>query len=105
MGSLLDTRAIGLENKIMLYTTLIRPMMTYAYVVWLTAAKTNLEFLEAVQSKILRRRNTQIRTDLQLPSVREHIAMLAEKSITRARESTNVWPDGLIPITPWLYSG
>ncbi|GBN87145.1 RNA-directed DNA polymerase from mobile element jockey [Araneus ventricosus] len=73
------------EAKILIYTAHLRPILTYATPVWGCAANTNLKILEVLQNKIIRTicnaswfmSNTDIRKDLNYPSLRDFIKKLS----------------------------
>jgi hypothetical protein len=45
---------LSLENKILLYKTILKPIWTYGIQLWGTTVNSNLEILQRYQSKILR---------------------------------------------------
>ncbi|GBM48234.1 RNA-directed DNA polymerase from mobile element jockey [Araneus ventricosus] len=73
------------EAKILIYTAYLRPILTYAALVWGCAANTNLKILEVLQNKTIRTicnatwymSNTDIRKDLKYPSLRDFIKKLS----------------------------
>jgi len=70
---------LSLENKLLVYKLIVKPVWTYGIQLWGTATNTNLEILERFQSKALRiitdaRRyvpNTIIERDVQIPTVKQ----------------------------------
>jgi hypothetical protein len=72
---------LSFSNKILLYKTILKPILTYGIKLWGTASTSNVEILERFQSKVLRQivnapwyvPNTIIRRDLHMPTVREEI--------------------------------
>ena len=70
---------LSLDNKLLLYKTVIRPVFTYASQVWAYAAKTHIHRLQVLQNKTLRMicdapwfvTNQRIREDLQMPTLQE----------------------------------
>lgn len=78
---------LSLKNKMLIYKTIIRPLLTYACPIWANTVKTRLTRLEATQSKTLRMitnspwyiRNEFIRSDLKIPSLLTFIEKLASK--------------------------
>jgi len=45
---------LSLENKLLVYTVILKPVWTYGVQLWGTASNSNLEILERFQSKVLR---------------------------------------------------
>jgi hypothetical protein len=72
----------SLNNKLLLYKTIIKPIWTYGIQLWGTASTSNIEILERFQSKALRMivdapwyvPNLLIRRDPKIPSVKEEIS-------------------------------
>jgi len=70
---------LSLENKLLVYKLIVKPVWTYGIQLWGTASNTNLEIVERFQSKALRiitdaRRyvpNTIIKRDVQIPTVKQ----------------------------------
>lgn len=68
---------LSLNNKILLYKSMIRPIWAYASQMWACAANSNIQKMETVQNKILRQianapwymRNEDIRSELGLESM------------------------------------
>lgn len=73
---------LSLDNKLLLYKQILKPVWSYGAELWGTAAKSNLEILQRFQSKILRMitdapwyiTNNQLHHDLKVPTVREDIS-------------------------------
>ncbi|CAB0039188.1 unnamed protein product [Trichogramma brassicae] len=93
--------ALSLENGLLLYKSLLKPIWTYGIQLWGAASRTNIDIIERFQSKVLRSlvnapwfvTNEAIRNDLKLPTVREEIQKLSAKYKDRL---------GLHPTpTPW----
>lgn len=71
--------SLSIGNKVLLYKTCIRPVMTYAAPAWGFSSKTNWKRLQAVQSKVLRMaanspwyiRNSNLHRDLDIPMINE----------------------------------
>ena len=69
---------LSLENKLLVYKVILKPVWTYGIQLWGTASNSNLEILERFQSKVLRIitdapwyvPNAMIKRDLQVPTVR-----------------------------------
>jgi hypothetical protein len=72
---------LSLENKLLLYKTILKPIWTYGIPLWGTASQTNIEILQHVQNKVLWTivnapryiPNSILHTDLLIPTVREEI--------------------------------
>lgn len=88
---------LNIRNKLLLYTSIIRPMMTHGAPVWAFAAKTNKYKMAVLQNKVLRIitnapwfiRNSQLRSDLKIPSICDYIKLRAEKLFTNAESHEN----------------
>jgi hypothetical protein len=87
LGCLLNRRSgLSIRNGILLYKQLIRPMMDYACPVWRCAARSYVEQLQALQSKLLRIAtgapwyisSKQIHEDFGVPFFEEHTRALTE---------------------------
>lgn len=83
LSRLLDYRSkLTLENKILLYKTIIRPMWSYGLEIWGSAKKTNIERFQTLQSIILRKitnapfyvSNETLHNDLNILYVKDYIA-------------------------------
>jgi hypothetical protein len=70
---------LSLENKLLVYKVILKPVWTYGIQLWGTASNSNLEILERFQSKVLRIitdapwyiPNTILKRDLQIPTVKQ----------------------------------
>ncbi|GBL84891.1 putative RNA-directed DNA polymerase from transposon X-element [Araneus ventricosus] len=88
---------LSLQNKLLLYKTILRPKMTYASPVWGAAAHSHIQKLEATQNIIERQiinapwfiRNRYILKDLRLRPVISHIKNLANKFFHSVDNHTN----------------
>jgi hypothetical protein len=66
---------LSTSNKLLIYKTILKPILTYEIQLWETASTSNIEILERFQSNALRMivdapwyvPNTVIRRDLQIP--------------------------------------
>jgi hypothetical protein len=71
----------SINNKLLIYKTILKPIWTYGIQLWGTASTSNIEILEHFQSKVLRMitdtswyvLNTVIWKDLQIPTVKHEI--------------------------------
>ncbi|GFX87287.1 RNA-directed DNA polymerase from mobile element jockey [Trichonephila clavipes] len=76
-----------MENKLLLYTAVLRPILSFGRPVWRYAAKSNLKMLEMCQNKTIRMivhgnmymRNSDIYKALKLPTFKSYIKKLAIK--------------------------
>jgi hypothetical protein len=81
IGSLDESRKLSLENKLLVYKAILKPIWTYGVQLWGTASNSNIEFLERFQSRVLRINtdapryvpNTMLRCDLQVLSVKQGV--------------------------------
>jgi hypothetical protein len=72
---------LSLENKILRYKTIIKPIWTYVAEIWGFASKSNISIIQISHSKILRMianapcyvRNITLHEDLNVPLVKEVI--------------------------------
>ncbi|GFW42293.1 RNA-directed DNA polymerase from mobile element jockey [Trichonephila clavipes] len=73
------------HNKMLIYTLILKPLLTYASPIWAHAARTNINLIEISQNVILRQildahwymRNADIRSALNIPTIRQTIRKLA----------------------------
>ena len=88
---------MSLQNKILLYKTVIKPIWTYGIQLWGTAAKSNLEIIQRFQSKTLRQivnaprcvTNSIIHRDLNIPTIQEEIQKLSRNYCSRLEHHPN----------------
>lgn len=72
---------LSIENKLLIYKSIIRPIWTYGVELWGCAAKSHIAIMQRAQSKILRTitdapwyvSNHTLHTDLNIPYIREVI--------------------------------
>lgn len=82
---------LSLNNKVLLYKTIITPLWTYGIQLWGSALNSNIEILKRFQSKVLRIlvdapwfiTNDITRRDLDISTVKEVIGKYASKYIAR----------------------
>lgn len=91
-----------MNNKLILYKSIIRPIILYAAPIWSNTCKTNYNKLEAVQSKILRMisgkypnvSNKIIRNKLKMPTLKQeiqkHSKNFYEKQIPKVESLKNI---------------
>jgi len=89
----------SLENKLLVYKVILKPVWAYGIQLWDTASNSNLEILERFQSKVLRIiteapwfiPNTVIKHDFQVPTVKQE----ARKYSVNYRKRLDVHPNSL----------
>ena len=99
---------VTLENKVLLYKTILKPIWTYGISVWGTAAKSNLDILQRFQSKTLRMcvgapwfvTNDTIHHDLSIPTVYETIRETSCNYRQRLANHPNPFAANLVTNTP-----
>jgi hypothetical protein len=90
---------LSLENKLLVYKVILKPVWTYGVQLWGTASNSNLEILERFQSKVLRIitdapryvPNAVIKRDLHIPTVKQE----ARKYSAKYRKRLDVHPNRL----------
>ena len=90
---------LSLENKLLVYKVILKPVWTYGIQLWGTASNSNLEILERLQSKVLRIitdapcyvPNTVIKPDLQIATVKHG----ARKFSAKYRKRLDTHPNNL----------
>ena len=88
---------LSLDNKVILYKTVLKPIWTYGIQLWGTASNTSIDIIQRAQSKILRTmtgapwyiRNENIHRDLEVPLVRDEFRKLREKYILKLETHPN----------------
>lgn len=88
---------LSVENKILIYKTILKPVWTYGIQLWGSAATSSIEILERFQSKVLRAivsapwfvPNEIIRHDLNIPRVKDEIKNFSAKYINRLSAHPN----------------
>ncbi|CAB0033665.1 unnamed protein product [Trichogramma brassicae] len=94
---------LTLENKLLLYNSMLKPIWTYGIQLWGAASKSNIEIIERLQSKTLRClvnapwfvTNEDIRKDLKVPTVKEEICKFSDKYKDRLKKHPNSLAAGL----------
>ena len=98
MNWLIDKKSqLSLENKIILYKTIIKPVWTYGIELWGCSKPSNTKILQTFQSKTLRKlvnapwyvSNATLHNDLSIPYVTEVIRAYAEKHKNRTTQNNN----------------
>ncbi|GFX41378.1 probable RNA-directed DNA polymerase from transposon X-element [Trichonephila clavipes] len=85
---------LSLENKVILYKQILRPVITYGSPVWGAAAATHMKKIQVMQNKILRVmtnapwyvRNDVIHNDLQMEPIANYITKLS-RNVFKSIES------------------
>ncbi|CAB0035793.1 unnamed protein product [Trichogramma brassicae] len=89
---------LTLENKLLLYNSMLKSIWTYSIQLWGAASKSNIEIIERLQSKTLRClvnapwfvTNEDIRKDLKVPTVvKEEICKFSDKYKDRLKNHPN----------------
>lgn len=85
------TSSLSLENKLLLYKTIIKPIWTYGLQLWGSASNSNLEIIQRFQNKVVRTianapryvPNWVLQQDLPLPTVHEEIRRASATYLTK----------------------
>lgn len=88
---------LNLRNKVTIFKTVIRPIMTYAAPAWSMVSNNQLPRIQRMQNKVLRSvtrapwfmRNSRIHQDLQIPSIAEFMDVQSIKYYERLPEHPN----------------
>ena len=88
---------LSLENKIIIYKTILKPVWTYGIELWGCSKPSNTKILQTFQSKTLRQlanapwyvSNATLHNDLGIPYVTEVIRAFAKKHKNRTTQSSN----------------
>jgi hypothetical protein len=89
---------LSLDNKILLYKTIIKPIWTYGVEIWGCASKSNISIVQRCQSKILRMianapwyvPNITLHEDLNVQLVKEVIKQRSTKYHNKTEGHVNV---------------
>lgn len=89
---------LSVNNKLLIYTAIIRPIWTYGIQLWGVAKKSNIAIIQRQQSKILRLiinaewyiPNLDIHRDLNIPTVDEVIATASRTYNTKLVHHSNI---------------
>lgn len=102
---LIDKKSkLSLDNKILVYKAILKPIWCYGIQLWGTAATSNIEILQRFQSKVLRIianvpwyvTNNTIHKDLKVATVHEEIKRFSHNYSERLRCHTNILAHELI---------
>lgn len=98
LHSLLCKRSkLALRNKVRLYLACIRPIMTYACPVFAHVAKSNVNSLQVIQNRFMRKatgcpwymRNKNLHIDLNVPSIKEFMRQASKRYFDSALSHPN----------------
>lgn len=97
---LLANEVLDIQTKRKLYTTIIRPALTYCATIWGCAAKTHLKKIQVIQNKALRTitkvlwfvSNKQLHRELKIPTILQFIKPIATKTFQKAEEHVLIQP-------------
>ncbi|GAB0094051.1 hypothetical protein DMENIID0001_092720 [Sergentomyia squamirostris] len=78
---------LNLNNKVLIYKTILKPVWTYGLELWGSAAKSNVEIIQRFQSKVLRAitnapffvSNETLHHDLEIPYVQAERARIGQR--------------------------
>jgi hypothetical protein len=92
------TSHLSIENKILVYNQIIKPVWSYGIQLWGCASKSNIQSIQTFQNKVLRgivnapwyARNSDIHRDLGIKMVTAEIKRTAKKHEHRLHQHTNV---------------
>ena len=88
---------LSIENKLLIYKSIIKPVWTYGIQLWGTASKSNIEIIERFQNKTLRNilnapwfvPNEILLKDSNILPVKEEVKILKENYKTKLKEHPN----------------
>lgn len=88
---------LDIENKLLLYKTILKPVWSYGIQLWGTASTSNIEIMQRYQSKTLRAitnapwfvTNKAIHRDLNMPTLREEINNYSARYLDRISNHPN----------------
>ena len=95
---------LSLDNKVILYKTVLNPIWTYDIQLWDTAGNTIINIIQRTQSKILKTttgapwyiRNENIHGDLEVPLVKDEFKKLSVKYIIKLQTPLTYLQDFLL---------
>lgn len=98
---------LSIDNKLLIYKTIIKPIWTYGIQIWGSAAKTNINILQRFQSKALRTisnapyfvTNNTLHNDFFVPTVQEEINKSNERYSHRLSQHPNALAADLLQIS------
>ena len=98
---------LTVDNKLLIYKSILKPVWTYGIQLWGTTSNSNVEILERFQSKALRSivnapwfvPNELIQKDLQIPSVKEEISSFHNRYKDRLTNHPNILATNILQET------
>lgn len=95
---------LSLDNKLLIYSTILKPIWSYGIAIWGVASKSNIACLQRVQNNILRcitkapwfARNDEIHEHVKMPTVASEVARYKEQHIARLTHHSNPLASGLL---------
>jgi hypothetical protein len=78
---------LSIENKLLIYKTILKPIQTSSISLWSTASNSNIAILQRYQNKVLKTivnapwyiSNRIVHTDLKIPTIREEMTKCSIK--------------------------
>ena len=100
---------LTIDNKLLIYKTIIKPIWTYGIELWGCASRSNIEIIQRSQSKILRAivdapwyvSNQTLHTDLKIPYVRTVITDRIQKHYQKLESHPNNAIEALLQPTQY----
>lgn len=100
--------ALSINNKLLLYKAILKPIWTYGIQLWGTASNSNIEIIQRFQSKILRLiagapwfvTNDIIQRDMNMLSIRDEIRSYSDKYQLRLANHPNRLANNLLTTAP-----
>ena len=98
MFPLLERKSkLSIENKLLLYKCVLKPIWVYGIQLWGTASNSNIEILQRFQSNVLRNivnapkyiSNVQLHKELNVTTVKEEISLKAQQYKSRISQHPN----------------
>lgn len=88
---------LSLDNKLLIYKVIFKPVWLYGIQIWGTASNSNISILERLQSKILRTitnapqfiTNAEINIDLKMNTIKSEIVRASEKYLVKLEMHPN----------------
>ncbi|KMQ90709.1 hypothetical protein RF55_9503 [Lasius niger] len=101
---------LSIENKLLLYKTIIKPVWTYGIQLWGTASISNINILQRFQSKVLRMivdapwyvTNEIIHKDLEVPMVIDEVKKYTSAYKARIQGHPNILASSLMDDRPLI---
>ncbi|GBN60350.1 hypothetical protein AVEN_226503-1 [Araneus ventricosus] len=88
---------LSLNNKVLLFKQILRPILTYSAPIWCITAKTHRRKIQILQNKNLRImtnapwfvRNDVIHKDLKIETIEDHVKNLSRKFFSQLQDHKN----------------